>query len=265
MSSSLAGPVRSNTPLEQLLEEIKFQRKKELRTFSQDPGFTIAHNTTYWTDLFVRHFLFQSEPSIDSDDLLFFVRKRELSNPHFISSRVESEVEVFRRDSRKLPIGDPDIDWEETVYLNLVVHLFDYRLTLAICTRTSPSNLQVIRRASQEVWATPSHRRMDSKADGEEIIYPYLCFSVDNFDEAFEDIQVRDGEMVAVELVARDCKGSIEAVLSLGCVHYDSVRRVYDARQSQSVSQRLSQTNLISMFVTQKERVEYIHVRGQGD
>ena len=31
---------------------------------------------------------------------------------------------------------------------------------------------------------------MDSKADGEEIIYPYLCFSVDNFDEAFEDIQV---------------------------------------------------------------------------
>mgnify|MGYP001200893314 FL=1 len=49
----------------------------------------------------------------------------------------------YRRDSRKLPIGDPDIDWEETVYLNLVVHLFDYRLTLAICTRTSPSNLQV--------------------------------------------------------------------------------------------------------------------------
>ena len=35
-------------------------------------------------------------------------------------------------------------------------------------------------------------------------------------------VQVRDGEMVAVELVARDCKGSIEAVLSLGCVHYDS-------------------------------------------
>ena len=34
--------------------------------------------------------------------------------------------------------------------------------------------------------------------------------------------EVRDGEMVAVELVARDCKGTIEAVLSLGCVHYDS-------------------------------------------
>ena len=106
--------VRSNTPLEQLLEEIKFQRKKELRTFSQvrnyhgigagyhpvvgvqDPGFTIAHNTTYWTDLFVRHFLFQADAAIDSDDLLFFVRKREVSSGQFLSPRYTSEVEVFR-------------------------------------------------------------------------------------------------------------------------------------------------------------------------
>ena len=114
MSGSMAGPVRSNTPLEQLLEEIKFQRKKELRTFSQvrkddggdgidypildiqDPGFTIAHNTTYWTDLFVRHFLFQADAAIDSDDLLFFVRKREVSSGQFLSPRYTSEVEVFR-------------------------------------------------------------------------------------------------------------------------------------------------------------------------
>ena len=68
-------------------------------------------------------------------------------------------------------------------------------------------------------------------------------------------MQVRDGEMAAVELVARDCKGTIEAVLSLGCVQYDSLRRVYDARQSQSVSQRLSQTNLISIFISQKVEV----------
>jgi hypothetical protein len=33
-------------------------------------------------------------------------------------------------------------------------------------------------------------RRMDSKSESEEMIYPYVCFSVDNFDEAFEDIQV---------------------------------------------------------------------------
>ena len=64
--------------------------------------------------------------------------------------------------------------------------------------------------------------------------------------------QVRDGEMVAVELVATDLKGTIEAVLSLGCVQYDSVRRVHEARASQTVSQRLSQTNLLSIFGTAK-------------
>ena len=67
--------------------------------------------------------------------------------------------------------------------------------------------------------------------------YPFVCFTVDNFDEAFSDIQVglysksnffqvRDGEMVAVELVARDTRGSMEAVLSLGCIQYDSTRSV---------------------------------------
>ena len=58
--------------------------------------------------------------------------------------------------------------------------------------------------------------------------------------------------MVAVELVATDLKGTIEAVLSLGCVQYDSVRRVHEARASQTVSQRLSQTNLLSIFGTAK-------------
>ena len=35
-------------------------------------------------------------------------------------------------------------------------------------------------------------RRMDSKSDSEEMIYPHVCFSVDNFDEAFGDIQVEE-------------------------------------------------------------------------
>ena len=61
----------------------------------------------------------------------------------------QTEVEVYRKDSRKLPIGDPDIDWEETVYLNLIIHQFEYTLTLAVCTRTSPKELQVLRRHSQ--------------------------------------------------------------------------------------------------------------------
>lgn len=31
---------------------------------------------------------------------------------------------------------------------------------------------------------------MDSKSESEEMTYPFVCFTVDNFDEAFSDIQV---------------------------------------------------------------------------
>lgn len=39
-----------------------------------------------------------------------------------MSALFQVEVEVYRRDSKKLPgLGDPDIDWEESVYLNLIL------------------------------------------------------------------------------------------------------------------------------------------------
>ena len=109
------------TSLDALLEEIKFRRRREegMRNggIVVGGGFSVNHNTTYWTDLFVRHFLFQTEYEVDRDDLLFFIRKNlPGGRPGQFS------VEVFRRDSRKLPIGDPDVDWEETIYLNLIVH-----------------------------------------------------------------------------------------------------------------------------------------------
>ena len=39
-----------------------------------------------------------------------------------VEAEPEVEVEVYRRDSKKLPgLGDPDIDWEESVCLNLIL------------------------------------------------------------------------------------------------------------------------------------------------
>lgn len=124
------------------IESLKFINTQILLSLA-DSGFVVLQGTTYWTDLFVRHFLFQAEHAIDGDDLLFFVRKKHVKTSSRYLPKFETEVDVFRKDSKKLPIGDPDIDWEETVYLNLVVHQFDYTLTLAICTRTSPKELQV--------------------------------------------------------------------------------------------------------------------------
>jgi hypothetical protein len=63
----------------------------------------------------------------------------------------KTDVEVFRKDSKKLPIGDPEIEWKETVFLNLIIHHMEYTLTLAICTRTSPKDLQVLKRHTQVI------------------------------------------------------------------------------------------------------------------
>ncbi|XP_076274291.1 uncharacterized protein LOC143205099 [Rhynchophorus ferrugineus] len=258
-SSSLKTP----TALEQLLEEINFQRTKEMRQLLKDDGgFVMLQGTTYWTDLFVRHFLFQNDSTIDCDDLLFFVRKKHVKGSPRYLPKFETEVDVFRKDSRKLPIGDPDIDWEETVYLNLIIHQFEYTLTLAICTRTSPKELQVLKRHSQKVYASPSRRRMDTKGDVEEITYPHICFMVDNFDEVFQDILVRDGEMVCVELVAADKVGTVQGVIFLGSIRYDALKKVYDARQS-SLSTKMAQRMTFGLFSnSSSQRCEFVRMKG---
>ncbi|RCN38198.1 hypothetical protein ANCCAN_15897 [Ancylostoma caninum] len=50
--------------------------------------------------------------------------------------------------------------------------------------------------------------------------------------EVFQDIVVRDGECVCVELVARDRQKTREAVVFLGSIRYDILKQVYDAKAS---------------------------------
>ncbi|KAL5287479.1 KIAA0930 family protein [Megaselia abdita] len=260
--------LKKQSPLQQLIDDINFQRAKSMRQLlKDDSGFVILQGTTYWTDLFVRHFLFQSEQqhNIDSDDLLFFVRRKVTKgSSRNATPKLETEVDVFRKDSRKLPIGDPDVNWEETVYLNMIIHEFTYTLTLAICTRTSPKELQVLKRHSQRVYASPSRRKMNTKGESEEMTYPHICFMVDNFDEVFCDILVRDGEMVCVELVASDKDGSVQGVIFLGSIRYDALKKVYDARQS-SLSTKVAQRMTFGLFssgANVQTRCEFVRMKG---
>ena len=71
------------------------------------------------------------------------------------------------------------------------------------------------------------------QGDGEEITYPHICFTVDNFEDGFEDVIVRDGESVGIELTASAPRASINTVLFTACVPYETVRRVHEARASQ--------------------------------
>lgn len=99
------------------------------------------------------------------------------------------EVEVYRRDSKKLPgLGDPDIDWEESVCLNLIlqkvwgcggggapggadvgpegqqspprtlpcaVFQLDYMVTCAVCTRADGGDIHIHKKKSQVSQLSP--------------------------------------------------------------------------------------------------------------
>ena len=63
-------------------------------------------------------------------------------------------------------------------------------------------------------------------------------------------VQVRDGEMVAVELVATDSRGSMEAVLSLGCIQYDSTRSRLSPLVRSATSLKTACKQYVCMSVT---------------
>ncbi|XP_050444389.1 uncharacterized protein KIAA0930 homolog [Adelges cooleyi] len=259
--NSAALYCEQTTMLQQLLADIVFQRSKEIRQLVMDGCEFVNHGSAFWTDLFVRHFLFQTEHMIDADDLLFFIRKKRIKCNSKYLPTFETEMDVFRKDSKRLPVGDPDIVWEETVYLNLIIHEFDYTLTLAICTRTSPKELQVLHRHSQKVYASPSKRRMDTKGDLEEITYPYVCFMVDNFNEVFCDVLVRDGEMVCVELVASDRCGKMRNVIFIGSIRYEALKTVYNSRMS--LTNKTAQQMIYGLFSGSSiKRTEFIRLKG---
>lgn len=50
--------------------------------------------------------------------------------------------------------------------------------------------------------------------------------------QVYSEMTVRDGEMVCVELLAQDRDRGFQAVLFLGSIRYDALKRVYDSRVS---------------------------------
>ena len=72
------------------------------------------------------------------------------------------EVEVYRRDSKKLPgLGDPDIDWEESVYLNLILQKVSETLRKTQgsgCWFTDDNLKPVLSSSWTTWWRVPSAR-----------------------------------------------------------------------------------------------------------
>ncbi|KAK8775713.1 hypothetical protein V5799_030941 [Amblyomma americanum] len=213
----------SSSAMSSVFAEISQLRTREATDITPS-GFVVVTSASFWMDIFIRHFLC-AECSDQHDDLVFFVKKTTSKATRRYVPRLETTVQVFRRNSKKLPIADLDLHWEETVYLNLIVQQLEYTLTAAACLRTGNQHLQVLRRRSQRVYASPTRHSMEDKGDTEEVAYPDIFFAVDNYEEAFQGLSLRPGELLCVELCARRRDGPQAALLFLGCVAHEPLAR----------------------------------------
>ncbi|XP_013401419.1 uncharacterized protein KIAA0930 homolog isoform X3 [Lingula anatina] len=257
--------IKRSSSLQRLLASIKQHRERDSKrssSNSSEDGFVVVNSSkeTFWTRIFSQHFLEGGGDGNDArDDMMFYVKKN-LGGKSRLTA--QADIDVYRKDSKKLPtLGDPAIDWEETVYLNVILHQIEYQLTCAVCSRTGDKELQILKKISQKVYASPSRRQMESKGTEEIMTYPDIFFMIDDFEEIFSDIIIRDSEMVCVELVASDRMGEHHGVIFLGSVRYDALRRVYDTRAS--LSHRMASSMSLGLF-SGNRRVEFLKMRGPG-
>ncbi|CAG8530435.1 2430_t:CDS:2 [Paraglomus brasilianum] len=146
-----------------------------------------------WLVLFQEFFLENSDSK--HDDLLFFVRQMHSENEHldpvFVKRKAQPHV---------MPQLDDAVMWKETFFLNLIVQL-PCKLTVAVCTRTAlPDNSQKTsmtcshRHVSTRVYALPTKSRMDIKDTSMECSYPLIYYVVDDYEEMFEQLIVREDD-----------------------------------------------------------------------
>ncbi|XP_018107362.1 uncharacterized protein KIAA0930 homolog isoform X2 [Xenopus laevis] len=211
----------------------------------------------FWTWMYSTYFMERWAPR--QDDMLFYVRRKPAYMGPDGNEGRKVEVEVYRKDSKKLPgLGDPDIDWEESVYLNLILQKLDYIVTCAVCTRSDAGDIHIHKKKSQQVFASPSKHPMDSKGEESKISYPNIFFMIDNFEEVFSDMTVGEGEMVCVELVARDKTNTFQGVIFQGSIRYEALKKVYDNRVS--VAAKMAQKMSFGLY--KYNNMEFVRMKG---
>ncbi|KAF9152032.1 hypothetical protein BG015_005886 [Linnemannia schmuckeri] len=165
-----------------------------------------------WRQLF--HELFVSDQSDDrNDDLLFFVQRvsDEVENgglgvdPVFVKRKVKGTIgrEILTSEQEDVVL------WKDTFFLNVIVQL-QCKLTVAVCSRVSETNpvtgttktsmICTRKHVSKRVYASPTKSRMDVKEESVECSWPLIYYVIDDYEDSFEQLMVRDNEYLCVEL-----------------------------------------------------------------
>ncbi|KAJ2706781.1 hypothetical protein H4R19_004975, partial [Coemansia spiralis] len=173
-----------------------------------------------WNALFVQYFVESEEAG--HDDMLFFVRQAgdaggepAAGEPDGRRRSSDEPDPVFVLRKQAPPTALPPISevimWKETFLLNLIVQM-PCKLTVAVCRRKSKqgaqrSGMSVVRKhVSKRVYALPNKSRMDRPRDNAsppECSWPHIYYVIDDYEEMFEDMFIKKGEYLCVELSAR--------------------------------------------------------------
>eukprot|EP00049_Salpingoeca_infusionum_P011237 m.193331 g.193331 ORF g.193331 m.193331 type:complete len:349 (-) comp14879_c0_seq1:2853-3899(-) len=159
-----------------------------------------------WAALFDEHFVV----SDTFDDLIFYILRN-------------GELAVYRRGQATRPLpgsNDSSINWIETTCLNFLMQATEYHLTLAICKQPG-TVLKPHTYFIKQLYASPSHRSMDTKGKGDEITYPLLHFMVDDFDTYFEQCTVLHDDTLSLEIHAS--VGEERVCLLTGCLSHSGL------------------------------------------
>eukprot|EP00041_Stephanoeca_diplocostata_P006835 m.94818 g.94818 ORF g.94818 m.94818 type:complete len:295 (-) comp16570_c0_seq4:65-949(-) len=199
-------------------------------------------DSTAWPFLFKSFFI---DTDNHADDLLFFVTNgidsknpsATAGNSNGAGQENEADIlQVFRRGSSTRPvppISGNKYNWEECTCLNFLLQQVTYELTSAICKRDPVTRkLKVVMKKVIQVYPSPSKRSMEVKMSDEQISYPMLYFSIDNFDDLFEGMVVRAGHDACVELVAS--VDSIATTIFSGSVTHAQLMASFLSRKSGS-------------------------------
>ncbi|ORX89061.1 hypothetical protein K493DRAFT_410662 [Basidiobolus meristosporus CBS 931.73] len=165
-----------------------------------------------WEEYFIEFFLEKSDSR--NDDLLFFVRQRQTNNrgldPVFVKRKLAQPNPMP-------PLEDPVL-WRETFFLNLIVQL-PCSLTVAVCKRNTDNSTTpglktsmtcTWKHVSKRVYALPSKSRMNTKDSNWECSYPLIYYVIEDYEDAFEQLIIKEGEYLCVELAVGVADGDNE-------------------------------------------------------
>ncbi|KAF9348057.1 hypothetical protein BGX26_000491 [Mortierella sp. AD094] len=189
---------------QQYLQDDDFEDDEDLD--SRDPR---------WRQLF--HEFFLSENSDDrNDDLLFFVQKLPLESengglgvdPVFVKRKVKN---ITGAGPQRILTAEQEavVLWKDTFFLNVIVQL-PCKLTVAVCSRVAETNpitgatktsmTCTQKHVSKRVYALPTKSRVDVKEATVECSWPLIYYVIDDYEDMFEQLLVRDNEYLCVEL-----------------------------------------------------------------